>query len=242
MASTSAQPTPGHSTSCTYCSKRGHMEAECWAKQRAQRCNTNVPMDHPRNGSAKSQKGKSEVNTCYSLPHRLTAIILRDLVVLECLIDSGATCSLVKESVARRADCKIEPKSVMIIGVGGAEMTSTGMTTAIVQTEDVTLEMDLLVVPDQNTPYAVIIGRNVLADGNLQMVTGEDGISKLQRCPTKEQGPAEKMRVNYTLPSTDGIEAQQLSTLLRRFESMMLSDGIATQKAKLKLFLKRTRL
>ncbi|XP_046142813.1 uncharacterized protein LOC123988077 [Osmia bicornis bicornis] len=227
------QPPSGRPSTCSYCAKRGHDESNCWIKQRAQRYNTNqTTTDHSNKGASKSEKRRPEVNACYSLPHHLTPIILRDLVVQKCLIDSGATCSLVKEDIAKRANCKIELTVVTVKGIGDVELAAIGITTTVVQTENVTLEMDLLVVSDSDIPYDVIIGRNVLAQGGLQIVTKEDGTSQLLRCPPKVlRGSTEAIQpFAYIFSDPSGPVEQRLAGLMKQFEDMIVSDGVSRQK------------
>ncbi|XP_026675096.1 uncharacterized protein LOC108631976, partial [Ceratina calcarata] len=198
-------------TTCAFCHKRRHTKLACWAKQRT-----------PSNAQ---HKKKPEANVCYSIDHKLTPILLKDMLVRSCLIDNGATCFLVRERVAKQAGCKIEPYAVSVQGLCDSSTTTTGCT--IIQTQDVSTELDLFVVPNEGIPYDVIIGKNVLAHADLQIVTGPDGTTRLQRCTPDFQGDNEeaaRASCNILHVSNDVIP-RAVRDLLTRFKQMLTTGN-----------------
>ncbi|CAK9806275.1 Retrovirus-related Pol polyprotein from transposon 297 [Anthophora plagiata] len=191
---------PRRIITCTYCSKRGHEEANCWAKERAAR--------------------KNQSNVCFSMDHKLTPIILRDTLVRESLIDSGATCSLVKEEVAKRANCAINPFVTTVRGLSDSSATTVGSTTTVIQAEGLSVELDLFVVPDSAIPYDLIIGKNVLAAGGIKIVTDEDGSTKLQRVPTAQNGTEGIEALCYATDGVDEKTRKAVAELLNRYSHM----------------------
>ena len=133
-----------------------------------------------------------EANTCFSMDHKLTPVILRDMPIERCLIDNGATCSLVKERVAKQANCRIDPFTVVIKTLGDSALTTVGCTTANVRTEDLTIELDLLVVSEPVMSYDMVIGKNAVVHG-VQILTESDGTTKLRRCPSTSPGNKENL-------------------------------------------------
>ncbi|XP_015429651.1 PREDICTED: uncharacterized protein LOC107186324 [Dufourea novaeangliae] len=174
---------------CTYCSKRGHEEVNCWAKRRATR-EGQVAKKPDMND------GKHQMNVCYSVDHKLTPVVIRDILVRDSLIDSGATCSLIKERVARRANCKINSYTTTIRGISDSTVKTVGSTTVVIEVDGLSLEVDLFVVSDKFVPYELIVGKNVLSCGGLRMVTDSDGTTKLERVSEKNRnggGPSDPM-------------------------------------------------
>ncbi|XP_076660184.1 uncharacterized protein LOC143363497 [Halictus rubicundus] len=103
IAAGSSRPPSKHTATCTYCTKRGHEEDTCWLKQRAQRFNAGQsPTENISKTTYRTQKGKPEVNACYSMPHQPTPVIIRDCVVRNCLIDSGGLQMLINEDGTSR--------------------------------------------------------------------------------------------------------------------------------------------
>ncbi|XP_015435727.1 PREDICTED: uncharacterized protein LOC107191251 [Dufourea novaeangliae] len=180
---------PRRVVTCTYCSKRGHEEVNCWAKRRATR-EDQVAKKPDMND------GKHQMNVCYSVDHKLTPVVIRDILVRDSLIDSGATCSLIKERVARRANCKINSYTTTIRGISDSTVKTVGSTTVVIEVDGLSLEVDLFVVPDEFVPYDLIVGKNVLSCGGLRMVTDSDGTTKLERVSEKNRnggGPSDPM-------------------------------------------------
>ncbi|XP_076235673.1 uncharacterized protein LOC143180033 [Calliopsis andreniformis] len=149
--------------SCNYCLKKGHNEAQCWSKQRALR-----------------NKGtKSEVNACASNAETLTPICIRD-EMLQCLLDSGAECSLIKETVVKKIGSHIIVRPGTFQGLGGQQLATLGCVTEVVKFQDIAVEIDLFVMPDPQLVHDVIIGKNVLDRDDLRMVTDSFGL-RLER-------------------------------------------------------------
>ncbi|CAK9833137.1 Retrovirus-related Pol polyprotein from transposon 297 [Anthophora retusa] len=196
---------PRRIITCTYCSKRGHEEANCWAKERAAR--------------------KNQSNVCFSMDHKLTPIILRDTLVRQSLIDSGATCSLVEEDVAKRANCAINPFVTTVRGLSDSSATTVGSTTTVIQAEGISVELDLFVVPDSAIPYDLIIGKNVLAAGGIKIVTDEDGSTRLQRVPTVQNGTEGIEALCYATDGVDEKTREAVAELLNRYRHMITTGS-----------------
>ncbi|CAK9796184.1 hypothetical protein ANTQUA_LOCUS655 [Anthophora quadrimaculata] len=99
-----------HINTCTFCLKRGHTGYQCWTKQRTLR------EDQIRKRE-KTDPKKLEANFRVK-ELGLTPLLFQDLMV-HGLLDSGADCSIVREKIAKQANCKIEPHFTTIHGLGG---------------------------------------------------------------------------------------------------------------------------
>ncbi|XP_076545712.1 uncharacterized protein LOC143305557 [Osmia lignaria lignaria] len=217
---------------CTFCSKRGHEESECWLKRR-------TPREDKGAKKTNSRHGELEANACFRLDHQLTPIILQDMVVRSCLVDNGATCSLVKEQVAKRAHCKIDPYITIVRGLCDSAVTTVGQTTAVIQTEEVTAELDLLVVSEDTMTYDVIIGKNIVTQG-IQILTNSEGETKLQRCSLVPQGIQEDSTPQcFTCDVGDVGVRGEVEKLLDRYNHMITSGNkvrcVSTSELKIKL-------
>ncbi|XP_076397938.1 uncharacterized protein LOC143266223 [Megachile rotundata] len=205
---------PPRSITCSYCLKQGHSEDNCWAK-RARR-------DESEHKKPNLNMGQLQTNVCFSVDHKLTPILLRDTLVRESLIDSGATCSLVKETVAKRANCKIDPFATTIKGLSDSSTTTIGSTTAIIRSEGLSVELDLFVVPDSSIPYGLIVGKNVLSNGGVRIVTETDGSTTLQRTSSgREKGTSNEDPVCFNIENVSDETRRELSNLLDRYKHMV---------------------
>ncbi|XP_076618875.1 uncharacterized protein LOC143340595 [Colletes latitarsis] len=193
---------------CSFCSKKGHDESKCWIKQRTQ-------------GNNQGRK-KPEANVCHTSSHNLTPILLKTTPVY-CLMDSGADCSLIKESVAKRVGCNVVPFVTTVYGLGKVNVSTIGRSSVLMQSEDVSVEMDLFVVSDCDSLHDVIIGRNVLSHADLRMVTDVSG-TRLLRVPDAVIGnqPGQQCCVATTVVD----EARgPVEEILQRYEEMLSSCG-----------------
>ncbi|XP_076392498.1 uncharacterized protein LOC100874698 isoform X2 [Megachile rotundata] len=195
---------PGKRLTCTFCSKKGHEESNCWAKQRAP-----------------SQPGRkrAEANICSLADCKTTPVLIQGVLVPS-LLDTGADCSLIKESVARKANCKVMPSATIVRGLGNVSVTTLGRTTVILQAEDASVELDFLVVADEDLAYDAIVGRNVLEGGNLRLVTSAEG-TRLQR--VDETSSPEKRTVGqcYVVGSGNSDERSVLESLIGKYQHMI---------------------
>ncbi|CAK9816447.1 hypothetical protein ANTPLA_LOCUS8970 [Anthophora plagiata] len=159
-----------HINTCTFCLKRGHTEFRCWTKQRTLR------EDQIRK-RAKTDPKKLEAKALRVEEFDLAHLSFQDLMV-HCLLDSGANCSIVCEKIAKQANCKIEPYFTTVHGLGSGLVTVIGWTVATIQAENATAEIKFLVVPDAAMIYDVILGEDILDYEDL-CVKKVDGEKKL---------------------------------------------------------------
>ncbi|XP_043262439.1 uncharacterized protein LOC122403150 [Colletes gigas] len=201
---------------CTYCSKKGHEEANCWAKRRASR-------DKQVLRKFDTKDNKNQVNVCYSVIHKPSAILLKGLFVENYLLDNGAACSIVQESVAMQANCRIIPRITTLRGFGDSAKITIGDTSAMVQIKDVSAETNLYVVPDRTIPYDVIIGKNFVVGKGLRMVTDSDETTTVGHGPVHtEEAPAADP-LCYAVGQKDPKTKEAVAALLGRYRHTLTS-------------------
>ncbi|KAF9410713.1 hypothetical protein HW555_010282 [Spodoptera exigua] len=77
--------------------------------------------------------------------------------------NTGANCSIIKDSVAKRLGCHFSPCSLHISGVGK------------VRFDDLCIELDIFVVKDTDCSYDLLIGRNAIQHPDIEIVTDSLG-------------------------------------------------------------------
>jgi hypothetical protein len=95
----------GKNVNCSFCGKAGHFANRCFLKQRREK-----------------QSGPANVR-CFSVKlddEFCTEFIIQGMKV-NCLIDTGAECSLISSRVAKKLACHLEPDFTMLRGIGGTE-------------------------------------------------------------------------------------------------------------------------
>lgn len=198
---------------CGFCYKRGHDESKCWTKQRTHR-------ENPKQASV--DRNKLEANACRVKELGLTPILLCDLMV-QCLLDSGADRSMVRESIAKQANCKIEPYYTAVRGLGGGSVSVIGQSTILIQAGDAAAEVNFLVVPDSAMSYDAILGEDILDYEDL-CVKKINGEKKLLHFPSKRVDV--NVKSNWQCNVTEMLSPeirQPLEALLAQFERMIIT-------------------
>lgn len=140
---------------CTFCKKLGHTEKECFAKSRSD---------------------FRKVNLCKSFNvgfnNDISTAVIQG-VAIDVLIDSGALeVSLISSNVLKYLSCQPKPTHVAIKGISDREIIIKQYVTLNVEFRNITVEVDLLVVPSSYMTASVIIGTDVLnRDGIVFMRT-----------------------------------------------------------------------
>ncbi|KAH9641258.1 hypothetical protein HF086_016431 [Spodoptera exigua] len=147
---------------CGYCKKEGHSVEKCWTKQRVDREKQNI----------------KPVNCLTQSGLKLTKIYINDITV-DALIDTGANCSIIKESIAFRLGCHVSPWTVRLDGIGSGHVNTFGKITVPVRFNDVCIELDLNVVSNDFV-YDCIIGQDVVKYADIAIITDTSG-TKLVR-------------------------------------------------------------
>lgn len=109
-------------------------------------------------------------------------------VLVDVLIDSGSTISLVSESVAKHLQCTQTPSVLILRAIGSQEVETSFRTTLAVEFPEITLEVDFHIVPDRFLSLPVIVGTDVLnregvayvSTRGVQRITGVDKINTIQ--------------------------------------------------------------
>lgn len=137
---------------CNFCRKLGHTESECFTKQRAD----------ARNDNQRKKVNLCKENSSSSRASDIATAVIQGVSV-DVLIDSGAlNISLISSEVVKLFSCHRKSTQCVIKGVGANEISSNEYVTLTIEFENISLDVDLVIVPDSciNTP--IIIGTDVL--------------------------------------------------------------------------------
>lgn len=198
---------------CSYCKKPGHHIKNCFAKQR-------------------SDSNKSKVNFCSGVnTSRRNDVVVGviDGIPVDILIDSGAIgVSLISSSVVNHLSCSRKPISRQIKGVGESITYVDSFVSLVVELEDISLDIDFLVVPSESMNSPVIIGTDVLNRDGVTYVRTKDS-QRILREPNASKVSAlrvsEQQRPIKT--SVTGDKLVELIKVLDQFSDHIIS-GTAT--------------
>ena len=146
---------------CSYCKKFGHNDSVCFFKQRAGK---NLP----------TNSNENNVNCFTKVRLQLTKIVIKDKTI-DALIDTGASCSVIKDSIARQLGCNSDPCSLTLEGIGNGKLHIFGKVTVPVKFDDVCLEIEFHVARDKDFFYDCLIGRNAIQYPDIAVVIDFSG-------------------------------------------------------------------
>lgn len=200
---------------CTFCKKIGHAESQCFAKERSE------------------ARNKANVNFCREVTcdrmksDVITAVISG--VPTDVLIDSGSSISLISNDLVKHFSCRTNASVQLLRGLGGIEMRSECFVTLPIEFSDITLEVDLYVVPHGYLSAPVLIGTDVLnREGIAYIRTGDSQRiirnSSLVNNLTHSEPTVQLNSINTPLC---GDEKVCLTSVLNKYSEYFLS-GTAT--------------
>lgn len=160
----SVSSVPVRSVECKYCHRMGHSEKNCFRKQNDER---NLPA-----------KGKS-VYFCSSVNRSTTKVKIGNNSY-DCLFDTGADCSLLRQRFSGSIPGKRKTVNVVFSGIGGCPVHSTQSITTVVEIDEVSVEIEFYVVGDTQTQFDILIGYDLLQIPGLSVTLSSSGISVKQ--------------------------------------------------------------
>jgi hypothetical protein len=158
----------------------------------------------------------------------LTLIVIRGKLV-NCLIDTGAFCSLLPERTALSIGCHVEPNVTCLKGIGNKVVATAtyGKTTVLVECETASFELDFFLVRDVDLEYEAIIGKNVTQYPDILIITDTSG-TRLERLRSQIQTVGVNVMAADWLMSAvanlNGAFRKMLICLLEEF-SEMFTEG-----------------
>lgn len=201
---------------CVYCKKTGHDVSKCFAKQRA------------------LERNQANVNFCSSPPTKRSDIVVGIIqgIPVDILIDSGAIgVSLISSSVVNHFSCPRKLTNCQIKGIGETVININVYVTLTIELEGISLEVDLLVVPDECMNAPVIIGTNVLDRDGVTYIRTKDS-QRITREPVSEivlSVESDKQCLLKTSLTETYLE--QLHSVINEYSNFMIS-GTATTTVK----------
>lgn len=138
---------------CTFCSKVGHTYETCFKRERAVVSNVN----------------------CVGLPKLNSMLVIIGSFKLTAMFDSGAECSVIRESLA----VKLPGKRIDVVnylkGIGQFTVVSLSTLTAVCVVDNLRVELTFHVVPDYELSSDILIGMNLIENTNLSVVVNSQG-------------------------------------------------------------------
>lgn len=166
------------------------------------------------------------------------------------MLDTGASCSLIRESVARRLECHLDPWSLYLDGVGNGKLHAFAKILVPVRFEEVCLELEVYVVRDSELHYDCIIGRNAVQYPDIAIVSDVNG-SRLVRLPSSSKMQSHinafhnhQADISEALSHLEPSLQQNIINIFDKYPSVLSRSGklstVETGELKIKLKIDKT--
>lgn len=185
---------------CTFCSRVGHTYETCYRRERAVVSNVNFV-------------GTPKLN---SMP------VLVGNLNLVAIFDSGAECSVIRESIAAKLPGKRIDTVNYLKGLGQFTVVSLSTLTTVCVIDSLRIELVFHIVPDYEICSDMLIGMNLVDNTNLSVLVNSHGAT-LVRQPVvyHMRSSSEKFdKINCDL--TDDDQIKELKILLNKFEHLFI--------------------
>lgn len=152
-------------------------------------------------------------------------------VEINSLIDTGANCSVIKESIAKNLGCHFSPYYLYLRGIGIGGLQVFAKIKIPVKFEDFCIRLDVFVVKDSDFCYDLLIGRNAIQHPDLEIVTNHLG-SRLVRKHITTSGS--DINIIWDDPSSelsskishlDNVTQGSISAIFLKYPSVLNSNG-----------------
>lgn len=165
-----------------------------------------------------------------SRPNNVIPALIQKVPV-DTLIDSGSEISLISESILKYFNFHKNPAYRLLRGIGSQEVESTSYITTVIEFPEVSLEVDLCVVPSNCINAPILIGTDVLnrkgityiRANNEQRLTRTSSPLKVQLVST--------VKVEHVKTPLIGGEKERLLETIREFSYTFIT-GTATSTVK----------
>ncbi|KAH9645446.1 hypothetical protein HF086_008792, partial [Spodoptera exigua] len=181
-----------NATYCTFCKKPGHASRDCRNKNTSVDLDTRsnekipsssaIPKQNDNRFCSFCSKSGHTFDTCYRREKHITSNVnsvtrnklnlntmrmrLGDIVI-NAIFDSGAECSVMRESVANKLPGKRQQSVHYLRGIGPFPVVSLGILTTICDIDNINVEIDFYILPDYEMTSDVLIGANILSETGL---------------------------------------------------------------------------
>lgn len=203
---------------CSFCKKPGHDVTVCFAKQRSE------------------ERNKSNVNFCRELKGAMSDSDVTTAVIqgvpTDVLIDSGSRVSLISEAVLKYFKCARLPTHQILRGIGDQNIECGSYVSLIIEFSDISLEVDLLVVPQKCMDVPVLIGTDVLNREGVAYIraNNEHRITRIP-CSISDKSvflvnPSEQLPIKTPLKGND---RERLLSIVNEFkENFIIGTALST--------------
>ncbi|KAH9637156.1 hypothetical protein HF086_016178 [Spodoptera exigua] len=188
---------------CTYCKKPGHSYETCFKRERSLTSNVN-----------------------YVGSNKLAPIFIKiGGKTLQAVFDSGAECSIMRESVAMVLPGQRSSAVNYLKGIGQFPALSLTKLTTICVIDTINIELEFHVLPDYEMSTDILVGMNLIHDTNLNVIITPHGTKLVHNTIINLVCTNSPIFNHLDCDLTSEDEISQLRGLLNKYEHLFILDG-----------------
>jgi hypothetical protein len=201
-----SQPSTSSRVSCLKCNKEGHMAPNC-------------PLLRERNHNPNELR----VDCC--MVEAPTGTLNHQGDSFPFYFDSGAECSLIKESVAPKFSGERLSNLVVMRGIGNTCINCTSQILSVIHIDGFTLKIIFHVLSDNHLKHDIMIGREILNQGFEISIT-QNSISIRKAKEIDDCDKTAEKEINFNEVDTDILDNDkiQLISILKNFKDSFVTD------------------
>ncbi|XP_033314488.1 uncharacterized protein LOC117213232 [Bombus bifarius] len=138
--------------------------------------------------------------------------------------DSGAECSLIRESAASKFSGKRTTELVVMRGIGNTRVKSTSQILSTVCINGLTLEITFHVLADTYLNYDIMVGREILSQGfDVYITRNSVDICRTKVVNTCSKTPEDEIDINAADTDVIGNDKSRLISVLEKFKDSFIT-------------------
>ncbi|KAG6438766.1 hypothetical protein O3G_MSEX000204 [Manduca sexta] len=190
---------PNKST-CTFCSRVGHTFETCFKRERAVASNVNYI-------------GTPKLNSM--------SLVIGNLRILA-IFDSGAECSVIRESVSKKLPGKRNDIVRYLKGLGQFTVVSLSTLTTVCVINNLQVELQFHVVPDYEISSDILIGMNLVENTDLTVIVNARGATLVRQPIIYHMRSHSEKFDKLDCDLTCEVQINELKILLNKFDHLFI--------------------
>lgn len=196
-------------TVCSFCKKTGHSFETCFKRERSLTSNIN-----------------------YISGSKLAPIqVTFGLKTFQAIFDSGAECSLIRESTAAQLPGKRLETASYLKGIGQFPVLSLATLITIGVIDDINVELQFQIVADYEMTTDILVGMNLINNTNLTMIISSDGTRLTRQLNINHVQCMNPIFEKLDCDLTNEEDIAKLHSLLNKYQHLFIR-GYPTTRVK----------
>ncbi|KAJ8732472.1 hypothetical protein PYW07_015071 [Mythimna separata] len=229
------------SSSCRYCKRNNHNSNDCRFKPKTSDTNTNAETSNKDTKQTNAptctfcKKVGHTYDVCFKRERSLTSNvncigefklapinIKIGLQSIQAVFDSGAECSIMKETIAEALPGQRTQTVNYLRGIGRFPVLSLTMLSTVCIIDDIRVELQFHILPDYEMSTDILVGMNLINNTNLSMIITSAGTKLIRQQAINQLNSKNPIFEKLDCDLTNADEIAQLYSLLNKYEHLFI--------------------